>query len=114
MKSACPADWQVDRFDGGDYFLHAIEDRAFLGNGTESGDVAVAAEGVLADEVAAVRDCFHVDHPARPLRAVGAGKLAEGTFDLHDAGGNLPFDDHVGIGWDQEVVAPGSTRGETE
>ena len=59
-------------------------------------------------------DGRHLDHRPEALGPVVAGELAKRPFDLFDAGRNLPLDDQLGIGGDEQVVPEGLGGRESE
>ena len=49
----------------------------------------------------------YFDDVSQPLRAVVAGKFAEGSLHFLHIGKHMPFDHHFGVGRHHEVLAEG-------
>src|ERR1043166_7444222 len=80
-----------------------IKEAPFFGNAAQHPSVAMAGKYMLEDGVLAVRDRADLNDVAHALRAVVAGKFAEGSFYLFDVGKHVAFDYHLGIRRHQEI-----------
>src|SRR5580765_4233424 len=91
-----------------------IKEAPFFGNAAKHPGVPMAGKDMLEDGVLAVRDSANLNDVAHALRAVVAGKFAEGSFHLFDVGKHVAFDYHFSIRRHQKIFSQSLRRCESE
>ena len=104
----------MNRPDRGDHTPDHVEEASLLRDPADDPVVPVPDEDMLENGLPSMGDGRHLDHRTEALGPVVAGELAKRPFDLFDAGRNLPLDDQLGVGGDEQVVPEGLGDRESE